>query len=115
MKIGVEGTQHSGEIITGKARNLDTSCLSVVNFKLLPVTSSITATGGCLGPNDSMPDAKQKENLLHLPGIEPQFFGRPAHNLVSILTYSISHYLFSVCGPGSSVGIATDYGLGGPG
>ena len=33
------------------------------------------------------------------------------------LCYSLSYYLylFMLCGPGSSVGIATDYGLDGPG
>jgi len=103
VKTGVQGIQHSGEIITWKARNLDTRCLSVVSFKPLPVTSGIRAPGGCLGPNASLPDAVQKVNFLHLPGIESQFFGRPARNLVGMLTYPISHYLFSVYLMASSI------------
>jgi hypothetical protein len=83
VKAVVEGTQHSAEIITGKARNLDTRCLSVDNFKLLPVTSSTRAPGGCLGLIASLQDAVQKENFLRLPGIEPKFLGHPARNLRS--------------------------------
>jgi hypothetical protein len=66
MKTVMEGLQHSGEIITGKVRNLDTRCLSVVSFKLRPVKPRIRAPGGCLGPNASLPDAVQKEKFLHL-------------------------------------------------
>jgi len=30
-------------------------------------------------------------------------------------THTHTHYIYIYCGPGSSVGIATDYGLDGPG
>jgi hypothetical protein len=86
-----------GEIIAGKACNLDTRCLSAISIKLLPVKRRVRSPGGYLGPSASLPDAVQKENFLRLPVIEPQYFRRPVHNLVSILTYPSSHYLFSVC------------------
>jgi hypothetical protein len=91
----MEGLEHSGDIITGKVRNLDTRRLSVVCCKLGPVTPKIRAPGGCLSPSASLPDVVEKENFLYLPGIEPQYFGCPASNLVCILTYS-GFYLFSV-------------------
>jgi hypothetical protein len=92
----MEGLEHNVEIATGKVRNLDTRCLSVVSCELGPVTPRIWAPGGRLCSSASLSDVVHKENFLHLLGIEPQFFGRPASNLVSILTYSSFYYLFSV-------------------
>jgi hypothetical protein len=96
VKTVVEGIEHIDEIISGKARNHDTRCLSMVSFKLLPVTPSVRAPGGFLGPSAPLPDSVQKENFLLLPEIEPQFFGRPAPYLVSMLTHRSSYSLLSV-------------------
>jgi len=39
----------------------------------------------------------------------------PKGHFGASLLYSINCYIYLLCGPGSSVGIATDYGMDGPG
>jgi len=53
-----------------------------------------------------------RSNRRHVSAIHVAIFTQLVKLCVSLL---ITKYYISYCGPGSSVGIATDYGLDGPG
>jgi hypothetical protein len=75
---------HSSTIL-----NLGTRWRSVVSFKAQPFYSKGNSPryqlcGRLGGPQGQSGRHGKENNLLFLPGIEPQFPGRPAHNLVAI-------------------------------
>ena len=52
-------------------------------------------------------------NIIHIKQILSNIFY--AHPQGTILTVNLTKIILNFCGPGSSVGIATNYGLDGPG